>query len=55
VKRILKRFGRSLVSVLLAGATVYGTKDPRYIVLAPLLNALGKYLRDKFGIKYVPI
>jgi len=52
--RALKRFGRATVSIILAGIPAYFGKDPKYLALAPLLQAIGKWLRDKIGLKYVP-
>ena len=50
----LKRFGRCVVGVILAGVPAYFAKDPKYILLAPLINALGKWLRAQFGLKNIP-
>ena len=50
MKRALKRFGRVAVSVAVAGALVQYGDSPYYLVVAPLLNALSKYLREKHGI-----
>jgi len=50
----LKRFGRVMVSVILAGIPAYFAKDPKYILLAPIINAVGKWLRTQFGLKNVP-
>ncbi len=52
--RALKRFGRAMVSILIAGASVYVTQDEKLIVLAPILAGIGKWLRDKLGLKYIP-
>ena len=50
----LKRFGRVTVSVILAGIPAFFAKDPKYILLAPIINAVGKWLRTQFGLKNVP-
>jgi len=52
--RALKRFGRASVSIILAGIPVYFSKDPKYIVLAPVIQAVGKWLREQIGLKFVP-
>lgn len=54
MKKVFKRLGRAVVSLLFAGTVVYCTKDPKYIVLAPILQALGKLLREKTDIPVVP-
>jgi len=50
----LKRFGRVGLGVVLAGIPAYFAKDPRYLLLAPVINAVGKYLRAKFDLKNIP-
>jgi len=50
----LKRFGRVAVGIILAGIPAYFAKDPRYILLTPVINAVGKWLRAQFGIKNIP-
>ena len=52
--RSLKRLGRALVSIVLAGSAAYIAKDEKLILFAPVLQALGKYLRDKLGLKFIP-
>ena len=51
---VLRRFARALVAVILAGIPVYFSGDPKYILLAPVINAAGKMLRSMFGLKKVP-
>jgi len=50
----LKRFGRVAIAVILAGIPAYFGKNPLYLALAPLINAVGKWLREQFGLKNVP-
>jgi len=50
----LKRFGRTLVGVLIAGVPAYFANDPKYLLLAPVINAIGKWLRSTLGLKNVP-
>lgn len=52
--RSMKRLGRALVSVGVLGGAAYLQKDPKLLVWAPVLQAVGKFLRDKFGLKYIP-
>ena len=51
---VLKRFGRTLVGIIIAGVPAFFAKDPKYILLAPVINAIGKWLRAAFGLKNVP-
>lgn len=50
-----KRFGRAVVAVLIAGCAAYATKDPKFIMLAPLIQAVAKYLRTRFDISHMPV
>lgn len=52
--RALKRFGRAAVAIFLAGIPAYFGDDPKYLLLAPLLQAVGKWLREKLDLRYVP-
>lgn len=52
--RSMKRFGRALASILIGGGAAYVAKDPKLIILAPVVQAIGKWLRDKLGLKYIP-
>ena len=51
---VLKRFGRVAVAVVLAGIPTYFANDPKYLILAPVISAVGKWLRAVLGLKYVP-
>ena len=51
---VLKRFARALVGIILAGIPAYFANDPKYLLLAPMLNAIGKMLRSMFGLKNIP-
>lgn len=53
--RGLKRFGRSLLSLLITGAVAIATKEPSWLIFAPVIQATAKFLRDKFGLKYIPL
>ena len=50
-----KRFGRAAVSIILAGIPAYFANEPLYLALAPVLQAIGKWLREKLGLNFVPI
>jgi len=54
MNRIIKRFGRVALSVVIAGAVQYATNSPYALVLAPVLSALGKWARER-DLPYVPI
>jgi len=49
----LIRFARNSLALLLTGAVVVVSNDPRYFVIAPILNAACKYLREEYGLKYL--
>lgn len=51
---VLKRYVRVMIAVVLAGLPYYFSGNPRYILLAPVINALGKYLRKRFGLINIP-
>ena len=52
--RAFKRFGRATVSILLAGIPAYFANEPMYLALAPVIQAVGKWLREKLGLTHVP-
>jgi hypothetical protein len=49
------RFVRTAAAIALAGAAAAATKDPRWIWLAPVISAIAKLLRDKYGIDNIPL
>lgn len=52
---VLARFLRAFIAVVLAGlAEKYGG-HPYYLLLAPVLMAIGKWLRDQFGWDWIPV
>jgi hypothetical protein len=53
VGKTLIRFARNSLSLLLTGAIAYYKNDPRFLVLAPLINAVAKHLREKYGLKHL--
>jgi len=54
VKSVLARFGRSAVSVVVAGAAATYGDSSYWLLLSPLLQAFGKFLREQWGVKNVP-
>ena len=54
-KSAAKRFGRAAVSIILTGALAIYAKDPRFLVLAPVIQAGAKWLRNKFKLRNIPL
>jgi len=54
MKRAFIRLLRGIVSIGIAGTIATFQNQPYWIVLTPVINAVGKYLRDKLGINYIP-
>ena len=52
--RSMKRFGRALVSILIGGTVAYVAKDEKLLIVAPIIQAIGKWLREKLNLKYIP-
>lgn len=52
--RIINRAGRALLSIAAAGAAQYVTQSPYALLLAPLMQALGKWMRER-GFQNVPL
>lgn len=53
--RAIKRFSRIGLALLITGILATVKKDPKWLVFAPVINAVAKYLRDRFGLKYIPL
>lgn len=53
-KRALKRLGRGIVALLISSLIAFFAEDPKYLVLMPIINAAGKYLRDRVGLTITP-
>jgi len=53
--RTLKRFGRATLSLFIASAVATATKNPAWMIFAPILQALGKFLREKLDIPNIPV
>ncbi len=45
-----KRFVRALVAVVIAGVVSQYGDSQYFMVLAPVLNAVSKFIRDRYGI-----
>ena len=46
-KAAAKRLGRGIFGLILSGITFLVTKNPASIAFAPIVNALGKWLRAR--------
>ena len=53
-KTAVKRLGRGIFGLLIAGLSWFITQNPTSLILAPVINTLGKFLRAKFNIPNVP-
>lgn len=51
----VKRFSRIALALLIAGAIARAKEDPVWLIFAPFINAVAKYLRVRFGLKYIPL
>ena len=53
-KKSVKRLFRGFCSLIISGIIAYATDKPVMIGLMPIINAGGKWLRAKFGLKFIP-
>jgi len=53
--RALKRFARTALALLITGGIATATGEPKLLIFAPVINAVAKWLREKFGLKYIPL
>lgn len=51
----LKRFARVSFALIIAGAIAAATKDPKWLIFAPVISAVAKYLRKRFDIPNIPV
>ena len=54
-KAALKRFGRGIIGLALSEIVALLTGKPVFIALAPVINAVAKWLRDKFKLINIPV
>lgn len=52
---ILARFLRASVAVILAGLAAHYQDNALWLAIAPVLMAIGKWLRDKYGWDFFPV
>lgn len=50
IKRACMRILRIAVALVITGALVYVSEDPKYIALAPFVCGIAKYVREQFNI-----
>jgi hypothetical protein len=55
IKAALKRLGRAAAATLISAAVVHTTNDPKWILLAPVIQSAAKFLRERFTLKNVPL
>ena len=51
---ILKRVGRSFVAIIIGAAAEYFVNSPYALVVIPILQGLGKWLREEKELKLIP-
>ena len=51
---ILKRAGRTIVAVAVAGIATKYDNDPKWMALAPAISTVGKAIRSKWGWSWLP-
>ncbi len=49
-----KRAGRIGLDTLIAGLVVHFTGDMKWLSLAPVIAAVGKFLRSVFKLNFIP-
>ena len=53
-KAAVKRLGRGIFGLILSGLAWFATQNPASMVIMPIVNAIGKWLRAKYNIPSVP-
>ena len=53
-KAVIKRAARVGVASAVGVILTHLKSDPKWMVLVPLISALGKFLRTVLGLQYVP-
>jgi len=52
---IAKRLIRNSLATVIAGTLSAINNDPKYLVIAPVINALAKWARTQFNWKWLPL
>lgn len=55
ISSTVKRLGRGTAALVVAGGAAYIAQHPAYFLLAPILNAAAKFMRVKWGMKWLII
>lgn len=55
IKTGLFRLVRVAASLGLAAGVAYVANDPRYVILAPVISGVAKYIREAFKLDNIPI
>ena len=50
----VKRAGRVSLATIIAGLVMHITGDQKWLLLAPVISAVGKFLRECFNLPYLP-
>ncbi|MDD5505097.1 MAG: hypothetical protein PHV77_07385 [Candidatus Omnitrophica bacterium] len=53
-KAALTRIGRSIVDVAITGGIQYATDSSWSVVALPVIAGIGKWLRTKFNLSWLP-
>ncbi|KKM89903.1 hypothetical protein LCGC14_1244030 [marine sediment metagenome] len=53
-KKALKRLGRGIFGLLISGIVWFISNNPASLALAPIVNMIGKYIREKLAVPNVP-
>ena len=49
-----KRAARVSLATIIAGLVMHFTGDDKWLLLAPVISAVGKFLRECFNLPYLP-
>jgi uncharacterized membrane protein YccC len=49
------RAARTATALGLASAVAWVANDPRWVWLAPIISAVAKAVRDKYGLQNIPL
>jgi hypothetical protein len=55
INAFLWRAARTAAALALASTAAWVAKDPKWIWLTPIIAAVGKVLRDRYGLTNIPL
>lgn len=55
IQAAAKRASRVTIGIIIAQAIVHFTGNPLYLGLAPIINAVGKFVRNKWNLNFIPV